>query len=177
MDWRLPNENSNQKEYLPSCILEIFAPSILSSNTILFTLADWWNTSQSLWKSSSIMQGYAVREVGWLITVPNYAGYWQEKLIARLDPTILETHNLQVMRFERLANLLQEAGLVDIQAGGLGTGKFCTTCTVRNLGTQSLRLCAKGWNIARRLLPITPNWHCNVWAAGKVPKVVWQKAG
>ena len=112
-----------------------------------------------------------------LITVPNYTGYWQEKLIAQLDPPILETHNLEVMQIERLRFLLQEAGLTEIEAGGSGTGKFCTTCTVRNWQTQSLRLLAKGWNIVRRMIPLTPNWHCNVWAAGRVPEVILQKAG
>jgi SAM-dependent methyltransferase len=103
-----------------------------------------------------------------VVTVPNYSGPLQEWLMGRLDPEMLRTHNLEVMNPTRLRDLLQEAGLTNVVAGQFGLGKFCTKCSVRNWRTHSLRLAAKTWNAARRVLPITPNWHGTVWAAGDV---------
>lgn len=103
-----------------------------------------------------------------VVTVPNYSGPWQTWLIARLSPETLESHNTEIMSAASLQELMSRAGLAEVDSGEFGFGRFYTRCSVRNWRTHSLRLAAKTWNAARRVVPLTPNWHCTVWATGCV---------
>lgn len=105
-----------------------------------------------------------------LVTVPNFATPLARETFRWADPDYFGTHNLGVMRADRLAEILREAGLSEIEAG-YGGHSVLYAPAWRGVSFQRVvyRMGARLWNATFALLPASVQpWNCYVWARGRV---------
>jgi hypothetical protein len=106
-----------------------------------------------------------------IVIVPNFATPMARDTFRWTDPESFGTHNPSVMRPERLAEVLREAGLTEVDAGH-GGGSRLYVPSGRGLSSAGTvyRIGARAWNATFALLPsVVQPWNAYIWARGRVP--------
>jgi SAM-dependent methyltransferase len=105
-----------------------------------------------------------------VVTIPNLATPLVRQTFHWADPDYFGTHNLGVMRPQRLAEVLREAGLAEVEAGyGGGSRLFVPSWRGFSPAGAVYRFGARVWNATFALLPdVIQPWNSFVWARGRV---------
>ena len=103
------------------------------------------------------------------VTVPNYAHPLVARLLARVSPETLATHNLAIMSKPAIRDALVAAGLGDIRVGG-ATGPILPVSRPRAGAVGAVyATAARAWNLTTGFLPdgLRP-WNGMLWGTGIV---------
>lgn len=102
------------------------------------------------------------------IMVPNYAHPALKRILPLYSPGTLATHNLATMSVEYLRDLLENAGLTEIQTGSYGGALLPVAHAIGGTAGWFVRRFAAAWNVAFSTLPASVSpWQGFLWACGR----------